>query len=312
VIVQTSSGKKVLKRHRARHGTPALTYANSILKRLALLNFPAPRLVATQTGDTIAALDDGNYALFDFVEGTNYSSNFILPVHRVILMSLAGQTLARLHRALEGFMPEGQHHLGFRSYTGGWQRDLSWHAAKVDELREKSCHLRNDYDRTCADWIVRNSRAILDEVQRLDETLRNAPLPRLIVHGDYGLHNIIFQHHAIIPMDFESSRLEWRLSDLVSALSRLRRRDGSYNFESIRGFLDGYHSVFPISEDEWRYLPQVWRFYKLRASLIYWNSYFETGGPVRKLLSSRDAVSQAQWVNQYPEKLLKLNAVASM
>jgi hypothetical protein len=31
VIVQTSSGKKVLKRHRARHGTPALTYANSIL-----------------------------------------------------------------------------------------------------------------------------------------------------------------------------------------------------------------------------------------------------------------------------------------
>jgi len=310
LIVHTSSGKKVLKHHRARHEIPALTFANSILKQLALLNFPAPRLVVTPTDDTFVTLDSGNYALFDFVEGVNYSLNFILPAHRLILMKFAGQTLASLHQTLEGFMPEGQHHLGFKSYTGGWQRDLAWHAAKVDELTEKSRHVKDEYEKTCADWIVKNSHLILEEVRGLDETLRKAPLRRLIIHGDYGLHNIIFQPGAIIPMDFESSRLEWRLSDLVSALSRLRRGDGTYNFQSIRSFLDGYQSVFPIGEEEWAYLPQVWRFYKLRASLIYWNSYFETGGPVRKLLSSRDAVSQAEWVIRHPEKLLNLNALA--
>jgi Ser/Thr protein kinase RdoA (MazF antagonist) len=107
-------------------------------------------------------------------------------------------------------------------------------------------------------------------------------------------------------LDFETARLEWRLSDLVSALSRLRFRNGEYDFETIAAFLSAYQAEYPIDKEEWTWLPKVWRFYKLRSSLIYWNSYLDTGGPVRKLISAQDAIDQANWVNQHPERLLNL------
>jgi Ser/Thr protein kinase RdoA (MazF antagonist) len=141
----------------------------------------------------------------------------------------------------------------------------------------------------------------------LDITLRQAPLPRLIIHGDYGLHNLVFPKNGLVTMlDFETARLEWRLSDLVSALSRLRFRDGRYDFETIASFLSAYQAEYPIRKEEWHWLPKVWRFYKLRSSLIYWNSYLDTGGPRRKLISAQDAVEQANWVIQHPERLLEL------
>jgi hypothetical protein len=77
-----------------------------------------------------------------------------------------------------------------------------------------------------------------------------------------------------------------------------------YDFESIQWFLEAYHAEFPLSADEWRLFPQVWRFYKLQGAVQYWNSYFETKGPARKLISARDAIAQADWVSNHPEHLL--------
>jgi Ser/Thr protein kinase RdoA (MazF antagonist) len=312
LMLNTSGGRKVIKRYRARLDASTIVYSHSILERLAELRFPAVRVSATSAGDTFVSLDSGNYALFDFVDGKNYSSSFVPPAYRHKLMNVAGQTMGRLHSALAGFMPAGQHHLGFVSYTGDWRRNMAWHAAKVDEMKEKSRALTNEDEKRHASWLVQNCQYILEELGQVDETLRSSALTRLIIHGDYGLHNVVFQRDSVTPIDFESSRLEWRLSDLVSALSRLRYRDGTYNFETIRNFLEGYQSAYPISQDEWRFLPLVWRFHKLRASLIYWNSYFETGGPARKLISARDAVSQAEWAIKNPDKLLRLNSLVSI
>jgi Ser/Thr protein kinase RdoA (MazF antagonist) len=312
LLLNTTAGRRVIKRYRARLDVSTIMYSHSILERLAELNFPAVRVSMTPGGESFVSLESGNYALCEFVDGTNFSSSFVPPSYRHKLMNIAGQTLGHLHSALAGFMPGGWHHLGFVSYTGDWRRNIAWHSNKVDEMKEKSRSLGNDEDKRHADWLVQNCMYILDELRQVDETLRSSPLTRLIIHGDYGLHNIVFQRNTVTPIDFESSRLEWRLSDLVSALSRLRYSNGTYNFETIRNFLEGYQSAYPISAEEWQFLPLVWRFHKLRASLIYWNSYFETGGPARKLISARDAVSQADWAIKNPEKLLRLNSLVSV
>jgi len=312
LMLNTSAGRKVIKRYRARLETPTITYSHSILDRLAELGFPGPRLAATPEGENFVSLDSGNYAIFDFVEGTNYSLSFVPPAYRHQLMNIAGQTLGHLHGALTGFMPDGWHHLGFVSYTDDWRRNMTWHSAKVTEMKEKSQSLKDEDDKKHANWLVQNCQYVLDELSQVDETLRSSKLTRLIIHGDYGLHNVVFHRDVVTPIDFESSRLEWRLSDLVSALSRLRYRNGTYNFESIRHFLEGYQTIYPISTEEWQFLPLVWRFHKLRASLIYWNSYFETGGPARKLISARDAVGQADWAIKNPDKLLRLNSLLSI
>jgi Ser/Thr protein kinase RdoA (MazF antagonist) len=131
---------------------------------------------------------------------------------------------------------------------------------------------------------------------------------RTIIHGDFGLHNLIFKndHHAVLT-DFETTRIEWRLVDLVSTLSRSRSVETMYNLESVGRFMAGYQSIDPVPEEEWKSLPDVWRFLKLRSVFINWNSYFERGGD--KLSSAVDACRQAAWAKDNHLTLLKLGSL---
>jgi Ser/Thr protein kinase RdoA (MazF antagonist) len=213
-----------------------------------------------------------------------------------MLTALAGNVLGRLHRELCGFIPDGRHHLGFAAYEGERHRDLVWHAAKIEELTTASRELRDSEDGTHAGWLIDRSKGILEELNRLEEVLTGAHLPRAVIHGDYGLHNLVIRdRERATPVDFELARLEWRLSDLASCLSKLRFGDGPYDFESMRQFMRGYCAVYPIGRDEWRWFPDVLKVHRLMGVVGYWNSYFETGGPTRKLLSARDAYEQANW-----------------
>lgn len=304
LIVNTSRGRKILKQYRPDWRTSTIAFEHSILGRLADLDFPAPRLLSTQDGHTWLKLDTHNYCMFEFIKGSNYSSSFLVRPHRVRMMATSGSTLARLHRQLAGFLPVGQHHLGYKNYTGDRHRDLQWHIQKVDELTAKSQNLGNPEDITQANWLIAHSDQLLNEMGWLDEILGKAALPRLIIHGDYGLHNLIYQSQdTAIPVDYELSRLEWRLSDLVSVVSKFRYKDGSYDFESITRFMQAYQAEYPIVDEEWRHFPLVWKFYKLMKAVQYWLSYFETNGPVRKLFSARDEIGQASWALDHPKQL---------
>lgn len=307
ILVPTHDGKKVLKKYRPMLPNDTIQYSHSILEALQKVNFPAIRLAEDRSGQTSISYAGASYAISTFVEGASYSSSFLWRSQRLQIMAMAGQNLAQFHRALHQFIPSGKHHLGFNTLTGEWQRGAEWYAAKVNEMQKASEAVNCDPDRNYLDWMDKNCIHILDEMTALDEMLRQAPLPRLIIHGDYGLHNLVFPKDGLVTMlDFETARLEWRLSDLVSALSRLRFRNGRYDFETISAFLSAYQAEYPMGKEEWDWLPKVWRFYKLRSSLIYWNSYLDTGGPVRKLISAQDAVHQANWVIQNPERLLNL------
>ena len=313
VVVNTSAGKKVLKLYRRKWQADTILYAHSILERLADRNFPAPRLVLTPGGQSFSGLVGRNYALFDFVDGANYSSGFLPRAHRLKLKAIAGRTLARFHRELAGFVPQGQHHLGFHSFTADRHHDLAWHTHKVIELKERSRTVTGAADAVHIEWLLGASDSILEELSRLDQDLRRAPLPRVVIHGDYGLHNLLFQPNGTAtPVDFESARLEWRLSDLVGTLSRLRSRSGAYDLERMRCFLQGYQSESPLTPEERDLLPSVWRFRKLQSVLQYWNSYFETGGLSQKLLAARSAMEQARWGLHNSEKLLALIPISSM
>jgi Ser/Thr protein kinase RdoA (MazF antagonist) len=215
-------------------------------------------------------------------------------------MRTGGRTLARLHKQLAEFEPEGRHHLGFVSRQGDRSRDLEWNIRKVADLKERSQELGDP----AANWLIARADGFLDDISHLTCKLKEAGLLRTIIHGDFGLHNLIFQDadHAT-PMDFELARLEWRLSDLVSCLSKLRNRKGEYDMESAAELLAAYQGENPVSDEEWRWFPLVWKHYKLAKAVQYWSSYFETNGPAHKLSLARDAVEQSDWLLQDPGRL---------
>lgn len=304
VAVETSAGKKLLKCYRPQWQRETVSYGHAIIDRLAELSFPVPRLSVARDGQSFVCHAGRHYALFEFVDGTCYSGRFLLRVDRHRLMAMAGATMGRFHRTLLGFTPAGRHHLGFEGYSGARRRDLAWQIGRLHELVERSRRLARPADQPHADWLVRNAPMIAERLVMLEAGLADAPLTRTVIHGDYGLHNLLFQRDGTVtPVDFELARLEWRLSDLVSCLSRLRYSAGPYDFPSIQWFLQAYHAEYPLSDDERQLFPLVWRYYKLQGAVQYWGSYFETGGPARKLISARDAVEQAEWAALHHEHL---------
>lgn len=298
MAVATDGGLKVVKQYRPQWSPDTVRYGHCVLERLEELDVPAPRLVRMQDGATWTSVDDGLFAVFDWMPGANYSLQFLRRRDRLRLTVLAGQTLARLHGHLDdGFEPDGRHHLGFAGATGPRRRDVAWHAEKLDELTRRSKDLPVEEAAVLATRLIDRAGSVLDEIERLERLLADVAFRRLVVHGDYGLHNLLFPApDCAVPLDFELSRMDWRVNDLISALGKHRYNGGYYDFESMEVFLGAYARTSALSEDERRLLPQAWRLYKLQAAVQYWNSYFQTGGPTRKLASAIDSIGQADWV----------------
>jgi Ser/Thr protein kinase RdoA (MazF antagonist) len=311
ITVDTSAGRKVIKRYRNDWQVPAITYSHSILTRLAELAFPAPRLVLTPSGADFVSLSDQYYALSDFVSGTNYEASYVARVHWLKLIARAGETLARFHRQLEGFEPEGFHHLAFKSYTEERHRNMAWYVEQLNSLGEKSQALTGKKDRFYADWLTRNASVLLEKLQQLDEALTKASLPRLVIHGDFGIQNLLFhQDGTLTVMDFELARLDWRLSDLVTSLARFRSAAGSFDFESMRVFVAAYQAEYPISADEWQYLPQVWSFRRIQKAVMFWKSSFEKKDVTHRLSTAYEAIQLAAWATEHKDEILALNTAA--
>jgi len=310
LIIETNQGRKIFKQYRKDWKYSTIQFEHSILQELERVNFPAPRLVSMPEGQTWVSTDNQNFCMFDFIDGKNYSSSFLVRPHRVRMMGTSGRTLAALHKQLVGFQPKGQHHLGFTGYNQDRLRDIPWHARKIEELFSLSLQISEPEDRQYADWLVQNRQHLYQELFDLDKTLKNVQLPRIIIHGDYGLHNLIYSDldHAV-PVDYELARIEWRMSDLVSVISKFRYKDGSYDYESIIQFLHAYQHEFPIDDAEWQYFPLIWKYYKLMKGVQYWISYFETSGPVRKLRDSRKEIEYSNWAIENPQWLQKFRVV---
>lgn len=308
MVLNTDEGRIVLKHYRPEWGSETVACAHSILLELEANGFPAPRLILTSSGLN-RVVDDGEvFAALRFIPGTNYSITYLRRRDRLAITVEAAQTMARLHKSLDDFIPAGQHHHGFATRTSKARRDMEWHTSMVDELIVKSSQsIMDPRESDLAGRLISRSSHVLDSLGGLDNTLAEGKLPRLVIHGDYGIHNLLFPRAGSpTPIDFELSRLDWRINDLISAVGKHRFKGQRYDFESMRTFMAAYDGSYPLSEQERALFVEAWRFYKLRAAVQYWNSYFQTNGPARKLRSALDSIKQADWVRDHPEAVRDL------
>lgn len=288
VIVETSGGRKVLKRYRPQWRLATIRHEHSILARLGEVSFPAPRLLYNQAGDSVTCYGEQVYGLFDYVAGTNLASSLMPSAQQRRLMAAAGALLAHYHRQLAGFQPHGEHHLGYKSCSGGRHQDWAWHERRLRDLCGEIDQITSVQDRAHAAWLAQQAARIGDTLASLGERLEATGLPRLVIHGDYGVHNLSYHRDGSLTLhDFELARIEWRLVDVVSVLSRLR-------LERSHDFMTAYHATYPLTAAEWRALPEVWQVYKLSGAVLYWHTYMEIGGSYR-LAAARERVADADW-----------------
>ncbi len=288
VIIATPNGRVVLRRYRDIVATDSVHHEHEVLTELERRAFPAVRLRRTLDGATLAYDQERMYALFDFVDGYNLASTRTLrDVTRARHHATAGRTLARLHHELRDFRPVADHHLGFSPGSGLRSHDLSWHLEMAAWLPTREPAARPDA-REHHLALAGMAPDIAEQLAELHATIERARLPRTMIHGDYGVHNLLFRRDGVaVVTDFELARRELRLIDLIIVLSRVTHSSG-------KAFLAAYRQSGDVADAEWRRLPDVWRYYRLTGAIESWHNHIVHGG-VGRLVTARRRVAEAEW-----------------
>jgi Ser/Thr protein kinase RdoA (MazF antagonist) len=289
VVVTTPAGRKVLRRYRGNAVPGSVAHEHAVLAELERRGFPAVRLERTTASDTVVTHDGDLYALFDFEDGANLAS-YVLPgtSSRTRILTAAGGTLAQLHRELAGFTPATAHHLGYEPVTEEPAHDLSWYLDVLAELPART-PVAGAAGRSQHQALAGRSQQLTSWLTGLHERLAQAELPRVLIHGDYGVHNLLFRSDGTaVVTDFELARRDWRLIDLIIVLSRIPIDRG-------QSFVAGYRQREAIADDEWRHLSDVWQHYKLTGAIRSWHNHFTHGGEQR-LATARARVAEADRV----------------
>lgn len=307
LIVWTNVGKKLLKGYKTTLDYDAIIHEHSILRRLADVRFPAPRLNLAMNGQSIHQMGERYFAMFDVLEGYfQYHNYLFLPKHSRRFLTCAGQALGDLHTALEDFTPAGCQVNGFKSSDGDRWRDLDWYRNKLDASRRMTLADLVHRDVGEASRLMAQARWIDERLCALDAELGAAALPRLIIHGDYGPYNLFFKpDEPVVILDFELARLDWRLTDLATAIGFFAKDRLGLHRGKMRLFLESYRSRSPIGQDELALLPAVWQFLTLRRAIVCWHRYTQTEAS-NWLSEALQKLELAQWLDHSREMLTNI------
>ena len=275
VVVRTSTGRKVLKAYRETSNLDTIAHEHSIIDHLEERGFPSTRLDHTPDGNSVVEEGGHRYALFEFEAGRHVVATFISSAHRRVLVDEAGRTMARLHGELDGFRPAGRHHLGDEPDADSRERDLTWHLATLDGLVDEPPEPSDQQAERDVAWLRARADRLRRELLEAGGRVEEADLPRLVIHGDYGTHNLLFRADGTaVVHDFELARFDWRLLDLVIASLRLPPA-----MQDV--FVAAYRGTSDLARAELRTLPWMWRYHLLSGAIRSWQMFRELGGPAR-------------------------------
>lgn len=268
VMAAIGSSRFVVRRYPDRWTDAAVTHEHSLLLELQDRGFPAPRLVDLGERSFVRTVDGGRYSVQSFEEGIALTGFYLRRSEIRRLQRQIGRVLADFQDALRGFIPQGRHHLGIDPATGRLRRDLDWHLRVIDDV-ESAQQIGSALGDAAEVATLRNR--LVD----LDRLIDGSDLPVSIVHGDFGLHNIIFRPSGeALVHDFELSRFDIRLLDLVGSLSRLRP-------EFRLAFLTGFKESGGVSAVELDLLEPVWEWHRIRGAIQSAEAYSRVGGDHR-------------------------------
>ncbi len=304
IIIQTATDKKLLKRYKKTLGEETIVQEHSILKQLEKINFPAPRVVPMKTGQTLAKHKGGHFALFEYIEdGYQFNNYVLLPFQENKFIKLSGEILGVLHKSLIDFSPKGYNPEGFKSMSEDRWRNLDYYLEKLSfcekELNNLTLNNLSKYLLNKINMIITCRRDFIS----IENYLLNIDLPRIIIHGDYGPYNLLFNKSgAVFVLDFEMARLEWRLVEIVKSIQRFCLNRYSFSLKKMNIFAKSYNSIMKITNVEIELISDLWIYVKMKdaiRSLFYFCSNKED----KYLRSFFASMKSIDWIKRNGEKV---------
>ena len=309
LLLDTNRGHQVLKKYF--WSLASTMQEHSILGHLAKSGFPTPQLVRNRKELTFTELGDQHYAIYDFVDGYRYTDYYMPLRAKQRLAAQAGEVLAQFHQSMIGFCPAGRKVNGFRPDGETLWRDVEWHLGVLDEYVE-AAGKKTPLDGGDA-FLLSVAAELRDDLVKVGRYFEQpgAELPKLVIHGDYAPHNILFDRGKLVMvLDFGDACVNLRGLDIargVTSFARAysnRRSPFGLNESLAHAFLQAYQAQQPLSDAEigaipdlmrWRLLqPMIWRLHKSRSG---------QEGSGTGLLSLRRNWNAARWLKAHGSEL---------
>jgi homoserine kinase type II len=270
VVIQTSKGKKVLKRYY--WSLDSTLYEHSILKYLIDINFPCCRLTANSEGLTYTQLNGSHYAVYDFIDGYCCSDYIISAKIMRRLISQAGKKLAQYHRLMQNFkMPQGKKLNGFRPDGIKLWRGAGWHMKTLDKYLEKNPE-KNGHDMR-VNFLHQIKSKLKIEYLTTEKYFEkpDSQLPKLVIHGDYKPGNVLFSQQKISGiLDFGDASLNLRVLDVVRGLSTFcNDKKVILDLNYCKIFLESYSAFQQLTQKEINAIPELLKRWYLNS--IIWS-----------------------------------------
>lgn len=211
----------------------SIAYAHSIHARLTEQGLPAPRSALDREGATFTRVGGSYWALYHALEGRHANERDWMWGR-----PKAAEMLGSMHRALEGFTPQGA---PFEPWT-------AWTIETVDKVLDS--------------WQPQPDLLPPDLLEFVRERLAHRyfgqlypELPKLIVHGDFVSANVLWRGDAISSsisgiLDFERAHLDTALFDFAWGL-------GDRRPPLLRAAVASYTRARPLSPVEREALPEA-------------------------------------------------------
>jgi Ser/Thr protein kinase RdoA (MazF antagonist) len=263
-VVRTQRGQVFVKRHhRAVRDGEGLLEEHRFLAYLLAHGAPVPRVLANASGATAIEAGEWTYEVHDAAKGVDVYRDalswtpFLSPHHA----RAAGQALAGLHRAAEGFdAPRRKSRPLVAGFTIFASEDPSAELARYFEARPALA--RHARVRACAEQAL---DALAPFAAELAPHL--PALKPLWTHNDLHASNLLWSEdspdaRATAVIDFGLADRTTAVHDLAHAIERnvvewlelvrnpARPDDVPVHFDHLHALLDGYESVRPLVAGE--------------------------------------------------------------
>ena len=291
LLLETDQGKQVLKRYH--WSLPSTLQEHSILRHLEDTKFPTPRLHLNRVGETCTFVGDHHYGVYEYLEGYELHQYLMLNSSKMSAVAHGGETLARFHVAMDGFVPEGRKFNGYHPETDRLWRDRQWHIDIVKRFRDADAGSNNLPQLTLfLGKVSEEVSTLLHSVGELFEQV-DPEVPRVVIHGDYGPHNVLYQNQKVKSvLDLGDACVNLRALDLargVASFARLGTDD--IDLPIAKAFLKAYRQIHTVHDREMQMLNSLlqWRY----AQNMLWK--LETADPTDVAIDRHLVAVQTKW-----------------
>jgi homoserine kinase type II len=246
-LIETDSGRFVVRRNHRRFTIAALRRRHALIAWLRERDFPAPALIPARSGATLVELDNRCYEIQEYVEGGDYDPDDPRQLAGI------GATLARYHRAVQGFpIPSEESAFRYNPQTILVRTEQLLERDVLGELHE----MLRWYDLHAA----RLRSAMSERVY--------VTLPHCLIHGDVHSDNFRFADGDVAALlDYDQVCWDARIVDLADALIAFATApsdemiwgvySGPLDEEHAAQLVHAYNRVSPLAHAEVAMLPLV-------------------------------------------------------